>query len=132
VPDGINWFTLDDRTGVESIFLIASLDPLPDLESALKKTTGRQASSQSTADLNRSIDRIERETGSEAAGNIHTRSGVRTRTVLIQSDRRLAPAQFKTSEQAESVKQTIQGIAGAVQRIQFSHLLLPSRSQSHD
>jgi len=52
IPDGINWFTLDDKGGTETLYLIASYDLQTDLQ-ALAKAAG---SAGSPADAGKAVE----------------------------------------------------------------------------
>ncbi len=42
IPEGSNWFSLDQYKGIETIFFVASQERRPDLEQILTKITGRE------------------------------------------------------------------------------------------
>jgi len=46
IPSGNNWFTLDENTGIEKFYLLASANPLNKLESLLKQYDEASASGQ--------------------------------------------------------------------------------------
>ena len=132
IPDGINWFTLDEKTGVETNFLVASLEPLPDLESLLQKVSDGPGTSQSRREMEGWVRRVQEDTCPDASGKTTSHSVVRTRGVVIQRDRRLGPAQFEPPEHVEPVAQAIQGLGVAVQRIQVLHVSPIRRIRSHE
>jgi len=123
VPDGVNWFTLDDKTGVETLYLVASVDALPNLQSLLRKVADGSSSQGREEEVFRIMDKIEDRDPAMAAGVESTRA------VVIRPDHRLAPKRFKTPEHAEEVRKTIQGFGSVVQRIQISHVSPTTKEQ---
>ncbi len=108
------WFTLDDNVGTETLFLIASYEPLKDLEQLIKRMIeagkGGQEVKQRIAHLQASQD-------SMAAGRYRV-SGERG-TVL-----RRPKARFKLSNgrPVQQVMAIVEGKSRVVQAISFKHV----------
>lgn len=126
VPDGINWYTLDEKTGTETVFLIASYDPLNDLSILLKKTSGEQEADAAIQAIRQQIKDVERLNQPDKKDIIRTRSGTTIRNVEIQPDTKAAHAILSNGEHIERAMEFIQGHAVVVKRVQFAHI---SRSE---
>ena len=122
IPDGINWFTLDETTGTETIFLVASYDPLDDLPALVKKLDRQGASPESAKAVRERIAMVEKGNQPEQDGTLRTRSGVVVRNTTIAPDRRMARARLQSGQNVEGVMDVVQGRVALVQRIRFAHV----------
>lgn len=119
VPDGVNWFTLDDKTGTETLFLVASYDPLTDLQALMKKA--QDAPVETGKQVQRQIASVQEQNRPDSTGTIRTRSGIVVRNVALKADRRFASAQLASGKTVEANMEFLPGGATVVQRIQFVH-----------
>jgi hypothetical protein len=122
VPDGINWFTLDETTGNETMFLVASYDPLTNLSTLLEKTSVAQKANNTNQTVQQQIRDVENQNRPDENGVISTRSGIVVRNVEIQPDKKVAHATLSNGEYIERTMEVIQGKTSAVKRIQFAHM----------
>jgi hypothetical protein len=108
LPDGNNWYTLDDQTGTESLYLIASYEPLPELEAL----SGQGKASPNAA------EKLE-----NFAQAMQTRSSERlkTRGATIEPDQRMATAKLNDGTIAEHLMEASLGAGAVVKRIDFDH-----------
>jgi len=125
VPDGVNWFALDDQPGTETLFLVASYGSLKDLEDRLKQVVEGSLSQDAPRTVASAVQMIESRNEPDSDGQIRTTSGIVVRNVKIKPSRQVTTVGLKSGEQVERVMEFVQGRAGVVQRIQFVHLRAP-------
>jgi serine/threonine protein kinase len=110
IPDGNNWYTLDDQTGSETIYLLASHERLHELEHLLKK--GTEGNEQETAArIAGLVEALENKSANE----------LQTRGQTIQPDQRIAKAQLTSGKEARQVMEVNLGAGYVVKRIRFEH-----------
>lgn len=122
VPDGINWFTLDEKTGTETMFLVASYDPLTNLSALLKKASRGQNVNKAGEVIWQQIKQVELKNQPDEHGTVRTRSGIIVRNVEIRPDQKVAQAKLSSGEYIERIMEVVEGKTSAVKRIQFTHL----------
>lgn len=122
IPDGVNWFTLDDKTGTETIYLLASYDPLDRLGELVRKVDQGGAAPGSGDRLQQQIAQVSASNQPGQDGSIRTRSGVVVRNVTVAPDRRTAQARLQDGQKIEKTMDVVQGKAALVQRIRFTHV----------
>lgn len=103
VPDGINWFTLDDQTGTETLYFVASRERLPDLEESVRTKNQDK------------LDGIIHELEKRSADQLQTRGAT------IEPDRRLTTAKLKNGREAQQEMTVSLGGDLVVKRIRFEH-----------
>jgi len=122
IPDGINWFRLDEEVGTETLFLVASYDPMTDLGEKLKQAAGEISTKNASVAVKEMITGIEQGNKPDANGQIRTRSGIIVRGIDIKPSKRLVSVKLESGEQVERAMEFIQGKASVVHRVQFSHI----------
>lgn len=104
VPGGIDWFTLDDETGDETVFLLASPSPIAELEIICDPQTPRN-------------DR-------DAAASVRETAdwfGRQSRGVSVESDHRIATNTYSSGKTVTPEMHLVASKAVAVQVIRFKH-----------
>ena len=104
IPDANNWFTLDDNTGTETTYLLASLEKLEPIETILKTHDAADAT-QVAQTLNETADLVMDE----------------TRGYNVKADRRVATTTASDGQQFEHEMSYVAGQARAVHIIKFQH-----------
>jgi hypothetical protein len=124
VPDGLNWFTLDERTGTETLYVVASYDPIQDLDALFTPRAGaspdRPAAAQVEARLS-SLDGLRQGSEPIATG----RGRVAVRGVEIRPDRRVAAVTLTGGQQVSREMQFEAGGSRVVKRILIRHEARP-------
>jgi hypothetical protein len=120
VPDGLNWFTLDERTGIETLYVVASYDPIQDLEALFRLRPGAPSAAPAAAQV---VARLGSLDGLHAGDEpISTERGrVVVRGVEIRSDRRVAGAILTGGQQVTHDMQFEAGGSRVVKRILVHH-----------
>jgi hypothetical protein len=111
IPDGHNWFTLDEQAGNETLYLVASYDRL----------TAREVD---FVAKNRPPDNRDRD--HRGNGEVRTRGGeLISRGSTIGLSRRIAHAQLKSGAKLEREMALITGGVNVVEAIRFRHEAAP-------
>jgi hypothetical protein len=111
IPDGQNWFTLDEQTGNETLYLLASYDRLTPREVEFVAK-------------NRPPDNRGRD--HRGNGELRTRGGdVISRGSTLKPSRRIAYAQLKSGAKSEREMTLIAGGVNVVEAIRFRHEAAP-------
>jgi hypothetical protein len=119
IPDGINWFTLDESTGAETIYLLASHDPLTNLKQYMEADPAENAPNIRFARLEKEISNLQ---NSGAATADRTRDGkIVLRGIKIQSDQRTASTVLNNGQRVQRVMQFEKGGLNVVKRIRIYH-----------
>jgi hypothetical protein len=122
IPDGLNWFTLDDHPGTETIYLLAAYDPLEDLDRLLRKGVTPVPPERLRTRVEERIAALETSAEADARGEFHTEDGrVVVRGVDIQPDHRMAAATLASGEQVKQTMHFEQGDIRVVKRIRIRH-----------
>jgi hypothetical protein len=121
VPDGVNWFTLNDSTGTETLWLVGSHEPLPALDEKLVLIARGEGGTGTVEAIRAEIERIENQNQPGEDGEVRTPGGLLVRGVEIQPDRRVSHATLKSGRQVEGAMHFASGKATVVHRIQFAH-----------
>ncbi|MGH7561167.1 MAG: DUF4384 domain-containing protein [Gemmatimonadales bacterium] len=125
IPDALNWFQLDDQVGTETLYLLASYDPLTSLDSLLRTRARGPGGPGGPAgpEVERHIARLERPA---TDGDQQTRDGrVVLRGVGIRPDRRVATARLASGQEVERVMEFQSGGVSVIKRIRIAHLSPP-------
>jgi hypothetical protein len=120
VPDGLNWFTLDERTGTEILYVVASYDPIHDLEALFRPRSDASPAVPGAAQV---VARLGSLDGLRAGDRpIPTERGrVIVRGVEIRPDRRIAGATLTDGKQVTRDMQFEVGGSRVVKRILVHH-----------
>jgi hypothetical protein len=119
IPDGVNWFTLDETTGSEMVYLVASYDPLDNVEQALGPSPGPPSGGPGESRIEIALRSLE--AGQPAEPRTRDGRPIDVRGVTIKSDERLAKAQLADGRQASQVMEFVLGNVHVVKRIRFEH-----------
>jgi hypothetical protein len=118
IPDGLNWFTLDDSTGVETLYLLADYDPVHDLESLLREAAERSAAGERER-VAAQLARLERPSPS---GELRTADDrIVLRGIEIRPDGRTASATLASGRAIEREMHFAGGDIRVVKRIRIVH-----------
>lgn len=119
VPDGLNWFTLDERAGAETVYLVASYDPIEDFDALITP----RATPEPSGALARQVEsRIASLDGVDVTGDpVPTRRGQVVRGVEIRADSRVATATLTGGQQVSQTMQFEAGGSRVVKRLLIHH-----------
>ena len=109
LPDGDNMYTLDDRPGAETVYLVASHERLTDLEALLAPAARGEP------------DTVAKIEGLVRALEDRSAAGLRTRGQTIAPDHRLAKTRLPTGAQVVEAMAFNPGVGYVVHRVRFDH-----------
>ncbi len=109
IPDGDNWFTLDEAIGTETTYLIASRDRLPELEETLR--------TKNAVKLDGVVRAIEKRSAEQLLSRGQT----------IEPDRRTVSARLQNGTEVRQTMDATLGGDAVIKRIRFEHRAAPGK-----